>query len=42
MAELSDGLFDPTVGPLMKVWKMNTENAQHPARPPTWRARAAW
>jgi len=28
---LSDGLFDPTVGPLMKAWKMNTEEGHIPA-----------
>jgi thiamine biosynthesis lipoprotein len=30
LSALSDGLFDPTVGPLMKVWRMNSENAQVP------------
>ena len=28
---LSDGLFDPTVGTLMKVWKMNSEEGRIPA-----------
>ncbi len=27
----SDGLFDPTVGPLMKAWKMNTDQGHIPA-----------
>jgi len=30
MAGISDGLFDPTVGPLMKVWKMEGENPEVP------------
>jgi FAD:protein FMN transferase len=30
MAEISGGLFDVTVGPLMKVWKMNSEAARVP------------
>ncbi len=28
---LSDGLFDPTVGTLMKAWKMNTDQGHIPA-----------
>jgi thiamine biosynthesis lipoprotein len=40
MAEISGGLFDPTVGPLMKVWKMNSEEARIPAAPDLARARA--
>ena len=28
---LSDGRFDPTVGPLMKAWKMNTDQGHIPA-----------
>ena len=39
MAEISGGLFDPTVGPLMKVWKMNSENAQVPPAADLARAR---
>jgi thiamine biosynthesis lipoprotein len=31
LAEISHGLFDPTVGPLMLAWKMNTENGSIPA-----------
>jgi thiamine biosynthesis lipoprotein len=30
LSALSDGLFDPTVGPLMKVWSMNSEQAHVP------------
>ena len=30
MADISGGLFDPTIGPLMKVWKMNSEAARVP------------
>ena len=30
MAAISNGLFDPTVGPLMKVWKMEGENPDVP------------
>ena len=31
LAEISGGLFDPTVGPLMQAWKMNTEEGKAPA-----------
>jgi len=30
LAALTNGLFDPTVGPLMKVWNMNTGNGRIP------------
>ena len=30
MAAISDGLFDPTVGPLMKVWKMEGDHPDIP------------
>jgi thiamine biosynthesis lipoprotein len=40
LADLSGGLFDPTVGPLMKVWKMNSEEARIPAPAELARARA--
>lgn len=40
LAEISDGLFDPTVGPLMKAWKMNTESGAVPAPDDLARARA--
>ena len=40
LAEISDGLFDPTVGPLMQAWKMNTENGQVPEPADLARARA--
>ncbi len=39
MADLSGGLFDPTVGPLMKVWKMNSGQARIPAPADLARAR---
>ena len=29
-AELSDGVFDPTVGPLVKLWGIGTDNARVP------------
>jgi thiamine biosynthesis lipoprotein len=31
-AELSDGAFDPTVGPLVKLWGIGTEDARVPGR----------
>jgi thiamine biosynthesis lipoprotein len=40
LAEISGGLFDPTVGPLMKAWKMNSEDGQVPAPADLARARA--
>jgi FAD:protein FMN transferase len=40
MAEISGGLFDPTVGPLMKVWKMNSEAARIPPGADLARARS--
>lgn len=40
LAELSGGLFDPTVGPLMKAWKMNTENGAIPSADDLARARS--
>jgi thiamine biosynthesis lipoprotein len=40
LAEISGGLFDPTVGPLMKAWKMNTENGAIPAPGDLARARS--
>jgi len=40
LAEISGGLFDPTVGPLMQVWKMNSEEARIPAPADLARARA--
>lgn len=40
LAEISRGLFDPTVGPLMQAWKMNTESGQVPAPDVLARARA--
>jgi FAD:protein FMN transferase len=40
LAEISDGLFDPTVGPLMKAWKMNTENGAIPSPDDLARARS--
>lgn len=30
-AQLSDGAFDPTVGPLVKLWGIGTDNARIPA-----------
>jgi thiamine biosynthesis lipoprotein len=39
LAEISGGLFDPTVGPLMRVWKMNSEDARIPAPSELARAR---
>ena len=30
LAQLSGGLFDPTVGPLIKVWKINNEHPEVP------------
>jgi thiamine biosynthesis lipoprotein len=30
LAQLSDGLFDPTVGPLISVWKINQEHPEIP------------
>ncbi|MCR5761786.1 MAG: FAD:protein FMN transferase [Treponema sp.] len=30
-AELSDGLFDPTIGPLVKLWGINTDHAKVPS-----------
>lgn len=30
LARLSNGLFDPTVGPLIKVWKINKDNPEVP------------
>ena len=30
-AQLTDGAFDPTVGPLVKLWGINTENAHVPS-----------
>jgi FAD:protein FMN transferase len=30
LSSLSDGLFDPTVGPLMKVWRMNAQDPKVP------------
>ncbi|HUI72416.1 MAG TPA: FAD:protein FMN transferase [Spirochaetia bacterium] len=30
LAHLSDGLFDPTVGPLIKVWKINQDHPEVP------------
>ena len=40
LAEISGGLFDPTVGPLMQAWKMNTENGRIPEPAVLARARA--
>jgi thiamine biosynthesis lipoprotein len=40
LSALSDGLFDPTVGPLMKVWKMNTGEGRIPAPQDIARARS--
>jgi Membrane-associated lipoprotein involved in thiamine biosynthesis len=40
LADISGGLFDPTVGPLMQAWKMNTESGQVPAPDVLARARA--
>jgi thiamine biosynthesis lipoprotein len=40
LADISGGLFDPTVGPLMQVWKMNGEDARVPAPAELARARA--
>ena len=40
LSVLSDGLFDPTVGPLMKVWKMNTGEGRIPAPQDIARARS--
>jgi thiamine biosynthesis lipoprotein len=40
LSALSDGLFDPTVGPLMKAWKMNTEGGRIPAPADIARARS--
>ncbi|MBQ3650647.1 MAG: FAD:protein FMN transferase, partial [Treponema sp.] len=31
-AQKTDGAFDPTVGPLVKLWGINTENARVPSR----------
>jgi thiamine biosynthesis lipoprotein len=31
LAQLSNGLFDPTVGPLVRLWGVNTENARVPS-----------
>ena len=31
LAELSGGLFDPTVGPLVKLWGINTDHARVPS-----------
>ena len=39
LSEISGGLFDPTVGPLMLAWKMNTENGAIPAPADLARAR---
>ncbi len=30
-AELSDGAFDPTIGPVVKLWSIGTDNARVPA-----------
>ena len=30
-AELSDGAFDPTIGPLVKLWGINTDHARVPS-----------
>ena len=40
LAEISGGLFDPTVGPLMQAWKMNTEDGRVPSPAALARARA--
>jgi thiamine biosynthesis lipoprotein len=40
LAEISGGLFDPTVGPLMQAWRMNTENGRIPEPAVLARARA--
>ncbi len=40
LAEISGGLFDPTVGPLMQAWKMNTEEGKVPLPADLARARA--
>jgi thiamine biosynthesis lipoprotein len=40
LSAISDGLFDPTVGPLMKVWSMNTEEGRIPEPADIARARA--
>ena len=44
LSDLSGGLFDPTVGPLMKAWKMNTPDARIPDASSLAAARAlvAW
>ena len=31
LAQISDGLFDPTVGPLISVWKINQEHPEIPS-----------
>src|SRR5574344_1116075 len=31
-AELSDGAFDPTIGPLVKLWGINTDHARMPSQ----------
>lgn len=41
LARISDGLFDPTVGPLMKVWSMSTGLGKLPERLAS-RTRAPW
>jgi thiamine biosynthesis lipoprotein len=40
LAEISEGLFDPTVGPLVKVWRMNGNDARIPEDADIARARA--
>jgi thiamine biosynthesis lipoprotein len=39
-AELSDGAFDPTVGPLVKLWGIGTENPRLPSQDEIEAARA--
>ncbi len=39
-SQVSDGLFDPTVGPLIKVWKINKEHPDVPAQADIDAARA--
>ena len=40
LAQLSDGLFDPTVGPLISVWKINQEHPEIPSARDITAARA--
>ena len=40
LARLSHGLFDPTVGPLIRVWKIDKDHPDVPSRPDIEKARA--